>query len=149
MTVLAVIAARDMRRMLARGKRTVVAGTAGANDLGVIHRVDGREHVGRVAILAHVRRQHVVLVLAGGVSAVMAAETVAGNVHVIEVGGQPGNRRVAVITVVAALNVIGTLAGSGYAVVARATGTDHLRVVNGVSRRPDAGRVAILTDIGC
>lgn len=55
MTVVAVVAARNMRRMLARRCCAVVARAAGAKNLRVIDRISGCEYVRVVAVLANIR----------------------------------------------------------------------------------------------
>jgi hypothetical protein len=58
---------------------------------------------------------------AGGLGAVVAADTVAADVEVIEVRRQPGDAAVAIIAGVVAGDVRRVLAGGGDAVVAGAT----------------------------
>jgi len=86
-------------------------------------------------------------VLAGRVGAVMAADAVTRDVHVIEVRRYPGDRRVAVIAVVAAGDVRRMFAGRGIAVMTGKTGSEHLRVIDHVRGRPDHVVVAVLADI--
>ena len=45
----------------------------------------GRKHIGVVAVLANIRRLRVGRILADRVCTVMAAITVAGDIHVIEI----------------------------------------------------------------
>ena len=69
--------------------------------------------------------------LAGGVGAIVATDTVSRNVHVVEVGRQPGNRCMTVLTIVAAGNMRRMFSNRSNAVVARATGSDDLRMIDG------------------
>ena len=147
MAVVAIIAALDMIRILARCNNAIVTAAATTDDLCVIHGVSGREQVCRVTVLADVGRLDVGRVLAGCIDAVVAVETVAGDIDMIKVGRQPGYRRMAVIAVIAAGNVCRVLAGRRYAVVAGPAGTENLCMVHSNRRHPDAGVVAILTDI--
>ncbi len=57
-------------------------------------------------------------VFADGVAAVVATETIAGDVHVIEIGRYPGTRRMAVLAVVTTGNVSRVLSGRYHAVMA-------------------------------
>ena len=116
--IVAVIAARDMPRVLAVRDRAVVAGDAGTEYLCVIDSIGGLPEDIVVAVFTHVRRGHVRRTLAGLVNAVVAANTVARDVHVVEVGRYPGHRRVAVIAVVAAVDMVRVLASRVDAVVA-------------------------------
>ena len=54
-------------------------------------------------------------VFADGVAAVVATETIAGDVYVIEIGGYPGTRRMAVIAVVTTGYVSRLLSGRYHA----------------------------------
>jgi len=129
-TVIAIIAARYVRRMLAGCSRSVVAGTACANDLCVVHLVSGYECHVVVTILANIAGLDMGRVFARGVRAVMAAEAIADNIRVIECGGYPAHRRMAVIAVVAAIDVRRILALGNCAVVAGVTGTNNLQVID-------------------
>ncbi len=102
MTVIAVIAARDMRRVLAGGSDAVVAGAATPDYLGVIDYHHGLPHIRGVAVFTDVRRQGVCRALTRCVRAVMAVYAVSRDGRVIEGCRQPGDRRVAVIAGVAA-----------------------------------------------
>ena len=84
-TVIAVVAAGDMRRVFAGGSDAVMAGTTAAKHLGVIDRKHWREHIGRVTVFTDVRRLHVRRIFAGRAGAVMAAGTVCGDSRVIEI----------------------------------------------------------------
>lgn len=86
----------------------------------MVDRVSGSPRIGRVAIFAHVAGLHMAGILAGCVGTVVTAGTVACDIHVVEIGGQPARRRVAVLTVVAAADVCRGLSGRDLTVMARA-----------------------------
>ena len=142
------IAAVDVRRVFARCRDAVVAGTAAANHLRVVDRKHRREHVGVVAVFANFAGLYMRRVLAGGLGTVVAADTVTGNVDVIEVCRQPAGCGVTVVAGVATGNVGGVLAGRRDAIVTGSAGTGHLGVVDGVHRRKSIGIVAVLADVG-
>jgi hypothetical protein len=62
----------------------------------------------------------------------VAAKTVAGDVDVIEVGGHPTSRGVAIVTGIRAGNMRRVLANGDRAVVATETGANDLGVINPV-----------------
>lgn len=90
-TVIAGIAAGDVRRMFADGCDAVVAGTAITDDLCVIDSKDRRKNIGRVAVLAHITGLDVCRTFADSLDPIMAIDTIAGDVHVIEVRRQPAS----------------------------------------------------------
>ena len=87
MTVVAGIAAGNMRRMLAGGNHTIVTGAAGSDYLGVID--GGRRYPDRraMAILADIGRLNVRQVFTSRLGAVMTADAVAKNIYVIKIRG--------------------------------------------------------------
>jgi len=85
MAVIAIIAARNMCCMLAGGRDAVVARAAGTDDLGMVNGKNGPKHVGVVAVLADVCGLNVRRALAGCLDTVVAINTVAGNVYMIEI----------------------------------------------------------------
>jgi len=115
----------------------------------VIDRNCRHPHIAVVAVLADIRRLYVCQVLAGGVYAVVAAEAVARNIHVIECRRPPGNRRMTVITGIVTGDVCRVFAGCGDAVMAGATDADDVCVVNGKHRYEHIGVVAVFADITC
>lgn len=148
MTVVAVVASRDMRWILARCDGAVVAGAAGANDLRMVNSIGRRPYGVVVAILANVGHENVVLASAGGVGAVVAADTVAGNIGVIKVGRYPCGGRMTVIAVVTRRDVRWILARCDGAVVTGAAGADDLRMVHKICRCPHSIVVAVLANVG-
>ena len=133
---------------LAGGNRPIVAGTTGADNLGVIDADYGLPQVGAVTILANGGRLNVRRALTGRLDAIMATGTITGDVDVIKIGRQPGDRAVAVITGIASGDMSCVLANGRYAIVARATGTDDLGVIDADHGLPQVGAVTILTDGG-
>ena len=87
MAVVAIIAAGDMRRVLACRNNAVVAGAAGSNNLGVVHRISWNPDVGIMAVFANFCCQNVRRILAGRFDAVVAACTIAGDAYVIKIRG--------------------------------------------------------------
>ena len=85
MTVVAVVATGDVRGVLARGRLTVVAGSARADDLRVINSEHRYPDVRRVAIFANITRLYVCRGFARRIRAVMAAGAISRDVHVIEI----------------------------------------------------------------
>jgi len=134
--VVAGVAALDMCRILAHSDRAVVAGTARADDLRVIHDVSRRPDHIVMTILADIARVDVTGTFAGRLDAVMAAGTIIGNVGMVEVGRYPRVGGVAIVAGVAAADVRRVFAGGYGAIVARTAQADDLRVVDGVSRDP-------------
>lgn len=129
MAIVAGIAAGNMRRMLANGSDTVMAGTATANDLGVIDGDYGCPYRRVMAIFTNIGGLYMREVFAGCVRSVMATDTVTCDVYMIEVCWHPCGRDVTVITGVAAGNVGRVLAGRANAVVATDTIADHTEVI--------------------
>ena len=135
MTVIAGIAAGNVRRMLAGGNDTIVARATGSDYLRVID--DGRRHPDSraMAIFADVGRQNVRLIFAGRLGAVMAADTVTKDVYVFEIRRYPGGCEVTVITGITAGNMRRILAGRSNAVMATNTITNNAKVIEN-SRKP-------------
>ena len=92
MAVIAGITARKMRRMFACRDDAVVTAVAGADNLSVVNREDRRKDVGVVAILTIVTGENMRQVLANGIDAVMAVNTLTSDVQMVEVGWQPTHR---------------------------------------------------------
>ena len=85
MAVVAVIAARNVCRVLAGRRHAIVTGAAGTNDLGVVNRVRGHEYTGVVAVFADGSRLDVRRVLADRIRAVVATAAVIRDIYVIEI----------------------------------------------------------------
>jgi len=144
--VVAVIAAINVCRVLASCRDAVMAGAANAHNLRVVDSEYGREHICVVTVLAHVGRLNVRRTFARGFRAVVAVDAVTGDVDVIEVSGQPAGGRVTVVASVAAGDVGWILAGRGKTIMAGATSTRNLRMVDSVCRRKRVGVVTIFAD---
>ena len=147
MAVVAGIAAGDMCRRLAGGNDAVVAGVATAEHLGVINSHHRRKYISCVAVLTDIRSLNVCRVLAGCVGTVMAAGAVSGDIHMIEICWQPTNRTVAVVASVTAFNMGWVLTCGRYTVMAGATSTNYLGVIDNHHRRKHIRRVTVLADI--
>ena len=89
--VIAVIAAGDMRWVFADGYHTVMTRAAGPNYLGVVDCKGRNPGVWCMAIFADDTGKNMVGILARCVSAVVAARTIARDVDVVKVRGQPAN----------------------------------------------------------
>ena len=148
MTVIAVVAARDVRRVFADRRDAVMARAAGAQYLRVIDSKCGRPHIARVAIFADIRRLDVCGGLTRGFRAVVAVDAVTDDVQVVEVRRQPGGRVVAIVAVCAAGDMRCMFAGGGDAVMTGAASAQNLGVVHRNYRRKANRAVAVCADIG-
>jgi len=148
MAIVASIAAVQVSGILTRRGDAVMTRAAGANDLGVIDCERGRENVGRMAVLANIAGLDVRKVFSGSFGAVVAADAIAADIHVVEIRRQPADGRVAVIAIVAARNMRCMFAGCRGAVMARAAGSQYLRMVDHYGRLEGGRAVAVLADIG-
>jgi len=92
MTVIAIVAARDMRWMFARRGSAVMARTAGTQDLCVVDSISGRENICIVAIFTNVGCLYMRRTLADGINAVVAAGAIVDNTKVVEVRRPPTYR---------------------------------------------------------
>jgi len=147
MTVVAIVATGYMRWVFAGCRNAVMARATRTDDLRVINGKDGYPDVRRVAVFADIARLYMRRGFARRIRAVMAAGAITRDVDVVEVRGQPADRRVTIVTVVATVDMTLVLAGRDDAVVAGAAGADHLSVVGRVHRHPDVGRMTIFADI--
>jgi len=82
-----------------------------------------------MAILTDIRRLNVGKVFASGVDAVVATETTARDVVVIEEGGNPARGGVAVVAVVTASDVVGVFACRNGPVMTGSAGTQYLQMI--------------------
>lgn len=148
MAVVAGIATRNVVGGLSGSSKAIVAGAACAGHLCMVDRVDRREIIGVMAVLADVRGCYVRGVLASGISAVMAAAATADDIGVVEVGWYPPGRRVAVIAIIAGIEVGRVLAGCRHAVMTGAAGADNLSMVDRKYGSENVGVVTVLAHIG-
>ncbi len=146
MTVVAIVAACEVRRVLTCRNSAVVTGTTATQNLRVVDRV-GRHPGNRVmAVFTDVGGLNMAGIFTCCIATVMASDAVAGNVGMIEICGNPTRSKVAVRTVIAANNVASILTRCNIAVMTRSATADDLRVVDGESRNEATRRMAILTN---
>lgn len=143
MAVVAGVAAGDVGWVLTRGDDAIVAGSTVANDLGVVDGYRGYPNRRTVAVLADVGRLNMGLILAGCVRAVVAADAVTKDVHMIEICWDPTDGCVAVFAGTAARNMSRMLSGGAETVVTANTITYNATVVE-YSRQPGRCRMAIV-----
>lgn len=148
MAIIAIVTARDMPGILAHRDRIVVARNAGAQHLNVIDTIRRLPEDIVVAVFANISRRHVCRAFARLVDAVVAADAVAGDVHVVEVRRYPRDSRMTVIAIVAARNVIHILACRIDTVMTRKAGTEYLQMVDRNCGRPRSIAVTILAYVG-
>ena len=129
MTIVAVVAARNMCRVFADRDRAVVAGRAGINYLGVIDQRRGLEERCAVAILTDVCRQNMILVFTGCVGAIVTTYAIACDVGVIEGCRYPAGGRMTIIAIVTTRNMRRVFANGDCSVMTRCARTKYLRMV--------------------
>ncbi len=135
MTVVASIAAGDVRWVLANRSKAVVAGGARADDLCVINGHHRRKYIGGMAVFADIGCIYVPDILASRLGAIVAAYAVAHDIQVVEIRRNPAKRAVTVIAGITTGDMSLVLAGCSSPVVAGAAGADDLCVINGHCRR--------------
>jgi len=146
-TVIAIIAACDMRRVLACCYRAIVTGAASANNLRMVHPIGGGERHVVVTVLANIGGLDMCRVLAGGIGAVVAAEAVVDYICVVKIGWYPCCGRVAIIAVVTAADVRRVLAFCNRAIVTGVAGANNPHVIDPVCRCKEHVVMAVLTHI--
>lgn len=87
-----------------------------------------------MAIFTDVRRRYVILVFSGRIRAVVAADTITGDVCMIKQRGCPTGGRMAIVAVIPACYMVRVLANRNVAVVTRRARANDLGVVNRNSR---------------
>ena len=125
-------------------RRTVVARRTRSQYLVVIDGNHRRPDIGAVTVLTNGGRQRMQRPFAGCVGAVVTVDAITHDIGVVKVRGQPCDGRVAIVAVVTARDMGGVFADCRGAVVARATGADHLSMVDGECRYPGVRRVTVL-----
>jgi len=117
MTVITIVTAVYVRRMLAARRNTIMTGATRANHLRMVHEIGRRPYIGVVAIFADIAGLNVRKRLAACFRAIVATDAIARNIHMVEIGRPPANRRVTIVTGVTAVYVCGVLAGCREAVM--------------------------------
>ncbi len=145
----AVLRRVEVPRVLAGCRCAIVAGCTGAKYLVVVYGRRRHPEVGAVAVLADIGCLHMRRAFASGVGAVMTAEAIVHYIQMVEIRGQPGDRRMTIVTVIAAGDMRGVFAGRRDAVMAGAASAQYLCVIDRKRGRPNIRRVAVLADIAC
>lgn len=148
MTVIAVIATGNMRRVFAGRSHAIVTGTATAEYLRMVNDQNGNEYRRAVAVLTDVRCLHVRRVLADRLCTIVTITAIGRNRAVIERGRQPARGGMAVIAGVTALNMRWLFADCDHAVMTRAATADDLRVIDGHHGCENIRRMTILANGG-
>lgn len=148
MTVVTVIAAGDVKLILADRNRIVVARHTRTDNLRVIDGV--RRYPGDivVAVLAYVRGLNMRQIFAGRLHAVMAANTIVDDGAMVEGRRYPCGRRMTIVTGVDAGDMRRMLADCDGVVMAGGAGTDNLGVIDRVCRHKDDAVVTVFAYIG-
>ena len=126
-------------------RRTVVARRTRSQYLVVIDGNHWRPDIGVVAVLTNGGRQRMQRPFAGCIGAVVTVDAITHDIGVVKVRGQPCDGRVAIVAIVTTRDMGGVFANRRRAIVARATGADHLSMVDGECRYPGVRRVTVLT----
>ena len=134
MTVVTIVAAVYVGWILTCRDHPIVAGTASTYYLRVVDGESRSPDIRRVAVFTDVTCLNMIQWFADSFHAVMAAYAVPGDIHVVKVRRQPGDRGMTVIACVAAVDMSWVLPGCGEPVMARAAGTQNLRMVDRISR---------------
>ena len=87
MTVIAISATCNVCRVLACGNYAVMAGAAGSEYLCMVYRVNRHPDIRVMAVFTNISGLNVREVLAGGFDAVVAADAIANDAGMIEIGG--------------------------------------------------------------
>lgn len=125
MTVIAVVAACNMRRVLASCGTAIVTGAAAAHYVGVVNGQHGLPNRCVVAVLADIRCLNMCRTFAGGIGAVVAAEAAADNVRVVEYSGHPSRRVMTIVTLITGNNMARRFSGCLDAVVTGSATAGH------------------------
>ena len=147
MAIIAVVAAGDMRRVLAFSNDAVMTGATAANDLGMIDDYNGHKHRGAVTVFTDVRRLDVCRVLADRFRTVVAVDAIGGYQAVVEGRRQPASGGMAIIAGVTACDMCRLFANCNDAVMARSAGANDLCVIDSHCWRENIGRVAVLAHV--
>ena len=102
-----------------------------------------------MAVLTNIGGLHVREILALRLDTVVATCTVTGDIDVIEICGQPANRRVAVVTIASAGDMSCVFTSRRHTVMAGAACTQNLRVIDRDDGNERNRAVAVFADIAC
>lgn len=101
-----------------------------------------------MAVFTDIGRIDMIDILAAGGAAVVAAETVSGDVGMIESGRGPGCRYMAIATLIVAQNVVHRLASGLHAIVTTGATAHYLSVIYARDRTPGRFPVTVLALYG-
>ena len=87
MTVIAIGATGNVRRVLASGYYAVMAGAAGTEYLCMVYRVNRHPDIWVMAVFTNISRLNVREIFTGGFDAVVATDAITNDVCMIEIGG--------------------------------------------------------------
>ena len=154
MTIVAIVAAGDVRRVFAGRRDAVMAGAAGAYYLGVVDGDDGLKRNGAVAVLADVTCLHVSRTLTGGSDAIVATDAVADDACVIEHGREPCSGAVAIVALIVGGNMTRRFSRRLNPIVAADTASCNRRVIHERDHCPIRCYVAVRAfarrcNVGC
>ncbi len=111
--------------MLPGRSSSVMAGSAGSEDMCVVDRSCRIKSEGAVAVFANIARLNMCRALARGSAAIVARNAIAVNTGVIKVRRQPGSRAVAVVALIVARNMADSLSRRLCAIMAIDTATNE------------------------
>ena len=148
-TIVTVNSTVYMRRGLPGRYHAVMTGPASAKNLGVIDGERRRPHIRCMTVFADIGRLNMGERFAGGFNAVMAADTVTGDIDMIKVRGQPANCGMTIVASVVTGDMRWVFARCRDAIMTRAAGAHHLRMVDRIGGGPHSAVVAILANICC
>lgn len=129
-TIVTVNSTVYMRRGLPGRYHAVMTGPASAKNLGVIDGERRRPHIRCMTVFADIGRLNMGERFAGGFNAVMAADTVTGDIDMIKVRGQPANCGMTIVASVVTGDMRWVFARCRDAIMTRAAGAHHLRMVD-------------------
>ena len=115
-------------------KRPIVAGGTRTQHLRMVNPCRWYPHPCSVTIFTNVGCQYVILIFAGRVCTVVAANAISGNVRVIKISGHPSYGCVAIVAVIPAADMRRVLTDRNGAVMTGRADADNLRVINRYSR---------------
>lgn len=145
--IITVVAAGDMRRVLASCNSAIMTGATAANDLGMIddnHRYKNRR---AVTIFTDICRLNMRRVLAGCFRAVVAVDAIGGYLAVIERRRQPASGSMTIIAGVTTRDMRWLFANRYNAVMTCSASTNYLGVIDSHNRCKNVGCVAVLADV--